>query len=413
MSIIIQYDQLAAECMARCDELSTHTETLGQVKRRYLSPPMRDVHNAVIVWAKAAGMTTRVDPVGNLVATRGSSNADAKTLLIGSHLDTVPNAGKYDGILGVVAGIAAVKALGAIELPFAIDVIGFSEEEGVRFSTPYLGSRAVAGSFDPAWLAIEDLEGHSMRSVIEEFGLDPGEISSAAYAPDHVLGFVEAHIEQGPVLSRMNLPVAAVDAIVGQSRLKLLFRGQAGHAGTMPMPHRADALVAAARFVIAVSQFGGSIDGLRATVGYMNVLPNVRNVIPDLVELSLDIRHADDQVRLAAVDDLCRRASEHAGTDGVTCEIVERQDQPATLLDTHLTDIFKAAMVTGGIEPHSMISGAGHDAVSMAPRFPTAMLFIRQPNGISHHPDEDVQQSDVAVAIEVLTNFIRRLATQH
>jgi allantoate deiminase len=245
MSIIIDYDQLAGECLERCSELASYTESPGQITRRFLTPPMQDVHAAVTHWMSQMGVMARVDHVGNVIGSRVSANPNCKTLLIGSHLDTVPNAGKYDGILGVVIGIAVLKALKTVELPFAIDVIGFSEEEGVRFSTPYLGSRAIAGDFEVSWLDLVDSQGQSMRSVIETFGLAADKISLTSYAPDHVLGFIEAHIEQGPVLARVDQPVAVVTDIAGQSRLKMRFHGCSGHAGTTPMSPRADALVAA------------------------------------------------------------------------------------------------------------------------------------------------------------------------
>ena len=199
---------------------------------------MRLVHNDVATWMREAGMSVRIDHTGNIIGNRPASDGDAKTLLIGSHLDTVPDAGRFDGIVGVLVGIAVVEAMRSIELPFAIDVIGFSEEEGVRFATPYLGSAAIAGRFDPAWLDLIDTQGLSMRSAIEAFGLSPIRIGDAAYSPDRVLGFVEAHIEQGPVLASEGLPIATVSAIAGQSRFRLLFRGRPGHAGTTPMTPR-------------------------------------------------------------------------------------------------------------------------------------------------------------------------------
>ena len=411
MSIIIDYDQLASECLARCDELATCTETPGQITRGYLTPPMHAVHAAATGWFEDVGMTVRVDAAGNLIGTRPCSEPDAKTLLIGSHLDTVPDAGRFDGILGFVAGIAVVKALQGVNLPFAIDVIGFSEEEGVRFSTPYLGSRAVTGGFQAHWQDLVDSHGHSMRQVIESFGLVFDEIPLAVYPPDRVLGFIEAHIEQGPVLSRMNLPVAAVESIAGQSRLKMLFHGRAGHAGTTPMTPRADALVAAAQFILAVSQHGQATDGLRATVGSIKAAPNVRNVIPGDVEVSLDVRHSNDSVRANAVTKLCELAR-RCKSDGLTFTITERQEQPASAMDSSLTNLLCQSIIDSGHDAFSMLSGAGHDAVVMAERFPTAMLFIRQPNGVSHHPDEDVELRDVAIAIEVLTRFVQQLADQ-
>lgn len=355
---------------------------------------------------RAAGMSVTVDDAGNITGTRASGWPNAKRLIIGSHLDTIPNGGKYDGILGVMVGIAVVQSLADVDLPFDIDVIGFSEEEGVRFSLPYIGSRAIAGSFDPAWLGHQDDAGITLASAIESFGLTPANLPSAAIDPDRVLGFVEIHIEQGPVLAKKNLAVAAVTAIAGQTRMRLSFVGDAGHAGTVPMPGRSDPLVAASRWIAGVSDHASGVNDLRATVGWIRCLPGARNVIPGSVEVSLDVRHGDDAIRQAAVDGLIERAGELSQAAGIAFQVLETQSQPAAIMDASLTEAIRGAMTAAGQTDFSMLSGAGHDSVIMADRFPTAMLFIRQPKGISHHPDEDVEASDVAVAIEVLNNFV-------
>lgn len=367
------------------------------------------------------GMSPRVDEAGNLIGRRiGSISPQAglvnlqnepsnlPTLLIGSHLDTIPAAGRYDGILGVMMALAVVRAIGNFPLPFHLDVIGFSEEEGVRFLLPYLGSRALIGTFDPAWLSRVDDDGHTMRDVIETFGLQPEKISSAAYPVDRVAGFIEPHIEQGPILSASKCPVAVVDAIVGQSRLQLEFRGQANHAGTTPMSMRRDALVAASKWITEVSRYGNSIEGLRATVGALNLSPNARNAVPGLAQVSLDVRHADDSVRTKAVNELCDFAKRCASADDVAFSIIEHQQQPAVAMDSGLVTGLQQSVAACGVEPCVMPSGAGHDSVVMAETFPTVMLFVRQPTGLSHHPDEDVEVGDVAVAIDVLQDFVRR-----
>jgi len=471
----IGVDALAASVMARCDRLATHTEEPGRMTRRYLTPPVHAVHDDLTRWMNDAGMAVRLDAAGNLVGrlcaaphgdsnaldsqSHGGSEAHKKTgaakdgsplkggftpppspegfgdsegspgdspgqgrggsggssggvLLIGSHLDTVPNGGKYDGILGVLLGLAVAEALRDEALPFALDVIGFSEEEGVRFSKPYFGSAAVAGAFDPQWLELRDGEGVTVRSAIEAFGLDPEQIGQAAYPPDRVLGFIEAHIEQGPVLKRAGQAVGVVTAIVGQSRLMLRFTGQPGHAGTTPMFPRQDALVSAAKLIREVQEYGVSIEGLRATVGHLQAHPNTRNVIPGQVELSLDIRHAVDEVREAAVEALLDTARRIAEDDGVSVSVLDHQTQPAAAMNSSLSGVLTEAMGDAGHEPFELLSGAGHDAVALAPAFPVGMIFLRQPKGISHHPDERVGQADVAVAIDVLTCAVRRLAQQ-
>jgi len=367
------------------------------------------------------GMAVRVDAAGNLVGRRvanvaasadSRANSNPRVLIVGSHLDTVPNAGKYDGILGVLLGLALVERLGDLPLPFSIDVIGFSEEEGVRFATPYLGSRGVAGNFDTTWLGLFDSSGVSMRDAIIGFGLNPSEIELAAYSPETVIGFLEPHIEQGPVLERAGLPVAVVSQIVGQSRLVVHFHGEAGHAGTTPMVPRRDALVPAARLIAAVQEVGRRNDGMRATVGQVVVHPNASNVIPADVYLSIDVRHGSDSIRLAAVDELVCAGASLAAQDGVDFGVTRRNHTDSVAVSPQMTSILRGAVGDAGVQSLEMVSGAGHDAVVMASRFPIAMLFLRHPGGVSHHPDERVDVEDVAVAIDVLEKFVSRLAVE-
>ncbi|MEM6468193.1 MAG: Zn-dependent hydrolase [Planctomycetota bacterium] len=404
-------DQLASTCMRHCDLISQMTECEGEITRRFLTPPIQQSHDYLRGCMETLGLSVRVDDAGNLIGRREGTN-NKKTLLVGSHLDTVPGGGKYDGLLGVTLGIAALELIGPVSLPMNVDVIGFSEEEGVRFAQPYLGSSAIAGVFESDWLDRLDGDGQSMRSVMEAFGLQPSCISDAAYRTDEVIGFVEAHIEQGPLLYRVDRPVGLVDSIAGQSRLQLRFTGRQGHAGTVPMSLRHDALVSAARWIAEVSRVGNSIDGLRATIGRIKASPNARNVIPDTVELSLDVRHFDDKIREDAVTELCRIGMGGEEKDGVRFEVIENQAQCAVQMDDDLCSLMNASMASKGIRSFRMFSGAGHDAAVMASKFPTSMLFLRQVTGISHHPDEDVAEEDVAVAIDVLADFILRVAQQ-
>lgn len=402
---------LAKTVMQRCDRLAEHSEQPGCLTRRYLSPPMHAVHRDLRTWMIELGMTVRVDSAGNIIGRRKANvDGEPRVLLMGSHLDTVPNAGKYDGILGVLVSMAIMDALKGDMLPFAIDVIGFSEEEGVRFSQPYLGSRAIAGTFDARWLDRVDESGIAMRDAINQFGLDPQRLSDAAYEPSRVIGYVETHIEQGPVLERMGIPIAVVDAIAGQSRLVIKILGRAGHAGTTPMIPRQDALVGAARFVQAVQELGQRTEGLRATVGRLNVQPNASNVIPSQVELSLDVRHPSDPIRAQAIGELLAIAHDITAREGLALEIAHRSDTHSVQSSTDLVDLLSLAIQSSGNVSFSMPSGAGHDAVAMADKFPVAMLFVRHPDGISHHPDERVDESDVAIAIDILVNMVRLLA---
>ncbi|TWT87641.1 Hydantoin utilization protein C [Pseudobythopirellula maris] len=397
--------------MSRCDELALCTEEPDRITRRFLTEPMQAVHERVASWMRAAGLETRIDNAGNIVGRRVSPGA-TRALVIGSHLDSVPNAGRYDGVLGVLMGVAAAEVLGETPLPFHLDVIGFSEEEGVRYSKPYLGSSAVAGLFQNDWLGRKDERGVTMRDAIASFGLNPNQITKASYADGEVLGFIEPHLEQGPVLERADSPVGVVSGIAGQSRLRVEFVGAAGHAGTTPMHGRSDALVAASHFVAAVQRIGLDRKGMRATVGRFDVTPNASNVIAERVELSLDVRHVEDGPRELAIADMLTDAARIAAAERVGFAVLENTSQSAVAVDAGLTETLCSAIAECGQEPLRMASGAGHDAVVMAQRFPMAMLFLRHPGAVSHHPDERVERDDVAIGVEVLSRAITRLAEQ-
>jgi allantoate deiminase len=358
----------------------------------------------------AAGMQVRRDAIGNLIGHYPGAEARASIFLIGSHVDSVPNAGKYDGVLGVMLGIAAVEALEGRRLPFAVEVLAFSEEEGIRFRTPYLGSRAVCGRFDSALLDLTDDAGVSLAAAIRDFGLDPAEIPNAAYAADQVLGYLEAHIEQGPILENLDLPIGVVEAIIGQSRLWVRFHGKAGHAGTLPMELRHDALAAAAEFVVQVEACARTTEGLLATVGTVAVEPGAVNVVPGLARLSLDVRHASDAVREQAVATLLRLAESQAAQRGVGFQIDQAEHHASVPADVHLTKLLSAAVAAAGVTPRRLVSGAGHDAAVMAGLTPMTMLFVRSPGGVSHHPDETVLSEDVRFALEVMVRFLCCLA---
>ncbi len=326
----------------------------------------------------------------------------------GDLYDTVTDAGKYDGALGVLLALATVEALGGKRLPFALEIIGFSEEEGVRYRTPYLGSRAVVGAFEPELLALRDQDGVSLRDCLERFGCDTAAIGGAAYTPGQLIGYVEAHIEQGPVLEARDLPVGVVSAIAGQSRLRLRFGGQAAHAGTTPMGAlRRDALAGAAAFIGAVEAEGLATLGLVATVGAVTVSPNAGNVIPGVAEIGLDVRHASDALRAGTVDCLLQQAERIAEARGLTWNVVERSDFGAVPMDAALRAGLGAAIARENFPVCEMVSGAGHDAAVLAAHIPAAMLFLRSPNGgVSHHPDESVYLQDMETALRVLLRFV-------
>jgi allantoate deiminase len=402
--------RLAEDVLARCDALARFSEVPDKITRTCLCDAMHQVHACLSDWMRQAGMTVRLDAVGNLIGHYQAASEDAATFLIGSHLDSVPDAGRYDGILGVLLGVAAVQALGGRPLPFAIDVLGFCEEEGIRFRQPYLGSLAVCGRLDREMLERFDDNGVSLAEALRHFGLDPARLTEASYPAGKVLGYLEAHIEQGPILDNLHLSLGIVEAIVGQSRFWLRFVGQAGHAGTLPMEHRRDALTAAAEFILAVERRARPVDGLRATVGSVAVAPDAVNVVPGLARLSLDVRHPQDKARQQAAAAMLEQAGALAERRGVTLQIEQSQSHAAVPTDPGLTDLLAQSVAAAGYPVHRMASGAGHDAAVMANLAPMTMLFVRSPGGISHHPAESAAPADVTAALEVMVAFLHRLA---
>jgi allantoate deiminase len=399
----------AAAAIAECRLLATMSEEPERTTRRFLTSPVTDVHAHLRARMCALGMSVHIDAVGNLRALWKPEGAREKRLLLGSHIDTVPNAGAFDGVLGVVLALEWVRLAQELEIPQAIEVIAFSEEEGVRYGVPFLGSRAVAGTFDSKMLTYEDADGVRMDDAIRAFGLDPAGIPNAVL-DDAVLGYVEIHIEQGPVLEAEGLSLAVVEGIVGQSRLGFRFTGQANHAGTTPMNLRRDALAAAAEWMTAVETVARETEGLVATIGKIRVEPDAGNVIPGVVDLSLDVRHMSDRTRSHCVQELIRSAKAIAQRRGLEVEWLEKMNERSVVMDTILSSDLLAAVEAAGFPARRMPSGAGHDAMVMASRVPAAMLFLRSPGGISHHPAEAVLEEDVEAVLKVGAVFLRRLA---
>lgn len=399
----------AEEVIARCQKLASYTEDAGSTRRTFLSPPMRQCHSEIASWIEPLGAQVRVDAAGNWRAYYSAEGSGAQRLLMGSHLDTVPNAGMYDGIIGVVLAISVLEALDGRRLPFGIEVIGFSEEEGVRFGVPFIGSRALVGRLDAELLGRQDARAISVRRAIEGFGLNSAEIPQASLKEDS-LGYLEFHIEQGPVLENLGRPLGVVEAIVGQSRLAFTFVGRANHAGTTPMNLRYDALAAAAEWITVVERHAQSIPGLVATVGSLEAGPGVSNVIAGEARASLDVRHSDDGLRTRAVDDMIREAEQIARRRGLSVRWTRQLSQPAVSMDPFLTGQCEEAIRKVGCKPHRMVSGAGHDAMILAERVPSAMIFLRSPGGISHNPKESVLVEDVAKALEAGIHLLDQLA---
>jgi allantoate deiminase len=401
----------AARAVAECRRIAEMSEEPGRTTRRYLTAPVREVHALLRGRMEALGMTVSVDAVGNLRGVWKPEGARGGRLMVGSHIDTVPDAGAFDGVLGVTMALELVELAQERKLRLPIEVIAFSEEEGVRFGAAFLGSRAVAGRFDAALLKLTDRDGVTMEDAIRGFGLEPERIAEAAMGDD-VSGYFEMHIEQGPVLENEGLSVAAVTSIVGQSRSQVKFTGHANHAGTTPMHLRRDALAGAAEWIGEVEARAKRTDRLVATVGRMAVEPNAGNVIPGVATLGFEARHAGDAVRKEAVEDLMERAKAIAAQRGLRLESTMLMDQPAVPMDERLTAYLSEAMEAVGTPAKQMTSGAGHDAMVMAARVPAAMIFLRSPGGISHHPEETVREEDVAAALEVGLRFFQRLASE-
>lgn len=392
----------------RCDALAQLTEQDGGLTRVFLSPEQRAANRLVLDWMEAAGMRARVDAIGNCVGRYEGATPGLPCLMLGSHLDTVRDAGRYDGMLGVVSAIECVAALHATgtRLPFAVEVVGFGDEEGVRFGATLTGSRAVAGTLDAAVLDRTDAAGIALRDALADFGLDPGAIAAAARSPDEVLAYAELHIEQGPVLESADLPVGVVTAISGGNRFVVDVTGMAGHAGTVPMGLRRDALAAAAECALAVERVASAQAEVVGTVGRIAVHPGAMNVIPGKATFSLDVRAPADDRRLAAIDAM-RAEFAAIGTrrcvDFAITPLWEAKTAPCA---AGMQRQIAAAIHGEGVRVHHLPSGAGHDGMALVGLAPIGMLFVRCAGGISHNPAEAVTLADVATGTRVLLRFV-------
>ena len=370
---------------------------------------MRACHEEIARWMEPIGAQVRIDAAGNFRASYPALEPNPPRLLIGSHLDTVPNAGAYDGILGVVIAVALLEEMRGRRLPFSIEVVGFSDEEGTRFGIPFIGSRALVGRLDQELLCVRDVRGISVRRAIEEFGLNPENISQAEL-DKNTLGYLEFHIEQGPVLEKLNLPLSPVNAIAGQSRLEFTFLGRANHAGTTPMHLRRDALAGAAEWIGMVERLARKVRDLVATVGKIEAQPGATNVIAGEARLTLDVRHSSNEIRIRAVENLIRQAREIAARRGLSVREITVLNQPAVAMNPFLIREIEKAIVKTGCQPHCLVSGAGHDAMILAEKVPSAMIFVRSPGGISHDPAESVTGEDVEKAIDCGLHLLEQLA---
>ncbi|QZG76630.1 allantoate amidohydrolase [Klebsiella michiganensis] len=404
--------QAAARVMARADELAAISETPDALTRVYLSPQHLEANQRAARWMTQAGMTVWQDSVGNICGRYEGEQEGAPAILLGSHLDTVRNAGRYDGMLGVLAAIEVVHGLHqqGRRLKQAIEIVGFCDEEGTRFGITLLGSRGITGTWPESWLAQTDADGVSVAQAMVLAGLDPARIHLAARRPEEIAAYLELHIEQGPCLEQEGLALGVVEAINGARRLNCRFTGEAGHAGTVPMSHRKDALAAAAEWMVRVETLTREQGGNRvATVGTLRCAPGAVNVIPGDVTLTLDIRGPHDQPLDALLDTLLKEAQAIASRRQLRFSAEEFYRIAATACDSGLQQVLSEAVQAVQGRSLTLPSGAGHDAIAMAERWPSAMLFVRCKGGISHHPAESVTADDVALAIAAYSRAVSAL----
>lgn len=395
--------------VGRIHELAAISETPAHLARIFLTREHRVAADLILSWMREAGMSAHLDAIGNVCGRYEGERPGLPCLMLGSHYDTVRDAGKWDGPLGLITAISCVAHLhkSARRLPFAVEVIGFADEEGVRFASTLLGSRAVAGTFDESVLGSKDSAGISMRDALTTFGLDPDHVGAAARARNELLGYVELHIEQGPVLEAQNLPVGVVTAIAGATRLAVSVTGMAGHAGTVPMRLRRDALAGAAECIVAIEEFCKTDEaGLVGTVGYISAQPGATNVIPGQVSFTIDIRAPTDAHRKLEVADIVKRIEAIARRRTLELQIDVTHENRTVPCAPWLTSQVADAIAAEGFRVFELPSGAGHDGMAMIDIADVAMLFVRCRGGISHHPDEHVETADADAGARVLLRLI-------
>jgi allantoate deiminase len=427
--LLVERDRIAEAArrvMARCDELARVSAMTDGIERVYLSPEHARVNRLAAEWMREVGMTTRQDAAGNQVgrldASGSSGVADAPALMLGSHLDTVPDAGRFDGIVGVLMALEVVRMLRVptddggwcSPLPFALEVIAFSDEEGTRFGKALLGSSAVAGTWDETWWTLTDANGITLREAFMEFGLDPGRIGEAARRPDELVGYLEAHIEQGPELDERGESLAVVSSIASARRFQLVVEGEARHAGGTPYDRRRDALLGASEAALAVERICRAEHHIIGTVGQLEAYPGAVNVVPGEAHLSLDLRGEFDGERDRVWQAISSDLDEIMGRRGLRWSAREVHSAPAVFCAPLLRDAVREGIVSVGAqgtdEPATIFSRAGHDGMAIGAITDVGMLFLRNPDGISHHPAESVSTGDVARGVQALAEAVLQVA---
>jgi allantoate deiminase len=407
-------DTEAQLLLDRCDELAAISSRPDVLERVHLSPEHRAANDLVAGWMREAGLSTWQDAAGNQCGRLEGREPDLPALLLGSHIDTVPDAGRYDGMLGVLLAIQVVSRIrdSGIELPFALEVVAFSDEEGTRFGTALIGSRALAGTWHDDWWNLTDKDGITLSEAFQDFGLDPARLPGAFRRPEQLVGYLEAHIEQGPILEDADRRLAVVSSIAGARRFALTITGKAGHAGGTPFDRRRDALVGASELVVAIERISKERDVI-GTVGRLQAFPGGVNVIPGRVELSLDLRAEFDDERDESIRLITEAAHEICERRALVFHSTEIYRADAVRCDLGLQDAVAAGIrASGDQHPLSIWSRAGHDGMAVVAVTPVAMLFVRCKGGISHHPDEAVKKADVAAALTAYEAAVRELVNR-
>ncbi|MFT5895470.1 MAG: allantoate deiminase [bacterium] len=400
--------------MQRVEELALISESNVGLTRRFATPEHRRANQLATQWMELAGMHVHEDAIGNVIGRYEGDEPLAPAIMLGSHLDTVVMAGKYDGMLGVLSGLACVEYLAANNrrLPYAIEVIGFADEEGVRYQSTFLGSRALTGELDTAMLELTDKDGISMSDALVAFGKDPSQLPTAIREPGSLAAFIEVHIEQGPVLEQQELGVGVVSAIAGATRMIATITGEAGHAGTVPMSLRRDALAAAAECILVIERLCSGPADLVGTVGRIVADPGAGNVISGQTEFSIDIRAADDSRRLQAVAEVVRELKKLCANRQLQIHIEEVHNAGSVECDTGLRRHIGDAVASCGLRTLELTSGAGHDTMVMAHIAPAGLIFVRCAGGISHNPAESIMASDAALGAEVMMQTVLNFSQQ-
>jgi allantoate deiminase len=410
-----QTTSLGDEIVGRINHLADISESPNNLTRIFLTAEHRTAADLIMTWMREAGMRAHLDAIGNVCGRYEGERPGLPCLMLGSHYDTVRDAGKWDGPLGLITAISCVADLHrrGRRLPFAIEVTGFADEEGVRFASTLLGSRAVAGTFNESALGTKDKSGISMREALAKFGLDPDHIGAAARIRSELLAYIELHIEQGPVLETQNLPVGVVSAIAGATRLAARLSGMAGHAGTVPMAMRRDALAGAAECISKIEELClTDHGGLVGTVGYIHATPGATNVIPGQAHFTIDMRAPTDTHRKKAVSDIVRQIEAIAKRRKLQLQVDVTHENRTVPCAPWLKAQVAQAVAAEGCPVFELPSGAGHDGMAMVDIADVGMIFVRCRGGISHHPDEHVDVADADIGARVLLRLIENFRPQ-